>query len=548
MVKERYVRVLLSFALSSFLAVLPLFAQDKTIEVDKLFDWAKPDSPGCSVAVSQNGKGVVNKSYGAADLERAAPITPSTIFDSASVSKQFVAAAALVLVEEGKLSLTEDIRRYVPQLPDYGQKITVDHLMTNTSGIREWTGIFPLTAGYDGALQITLRQRGINFPPGEKYSYSNSGFVLLKEIVARVSGLTFDDFTRKRLFEPLGMKNTAYVTDLRQVIKNRAIAYEKGQNGWTISVKLDNVRGGQGGLLSTPTDLLIWNEALTNARLGKFVTDKLHEPAKLNSGRRVGYARGLIVESYRGTKEIWHSGGAGGYSSFLGRYPDHGLSIAVQCNTDSTSSTSFGRRIADLFLPATAPKEGPPPIGIDGLDASILELGSRAGLYFGEGANEPIQLAVDRGRLRVAGGPALVAYSKDRFKRYGSDVEYFSGDEFEVNFTSPDRFELKSTDGKLERFRRAKPYAPTADDLKVFAGRYESPEVGVVFLFEPKGDGLAVRIAHTPSRVIDAKPVDRDTFRLGGMFVRFIRDNTGTVVALDYSNPVVPNIRFTKLT
>ena len=546
--KNSYFFLLVSFVVAALLVGAPAYAQDKTAEVDKIFGWAKPDAPGCAVAVSHNGKVVVNKAYGSADLERDVPITPNTVFDAASVSKQFVSAAVLLLVEDGKLSLTEDIRKYVPQLPDYAHKITVDHLMTHTSGVRDWTGIMPMTAGHDDALAITLRQRGLNFAPGEEFSYSNSGFVLLKEIVARVSGMSFDDFTRKRLFEPLGMKNTAYRADLRRVVKNRALAYEKGPNGWSMAIKLDNVRGGQGGLLSTASDLLIWNDALTNSRLGAFVTEKIHEQAKLNSGRKVGYSRGLIIETYRGAKEVWHSGGAGGYSTFLGRYPEHGLSIAIQCNTDSTSSTSLARRIVDLYVPAPADRsvDGPPPIAAEGVDAAGLDLSGRTGLYFSE-AGEPMQLAVDRGRLRVAGGPALVAQSKDRFKRWGADVEYMSGDESEVNFLSTDQFELRSTDGKTTRYRRAKGYAPTAEELKAFAGRYESDEIGVVFRFETKGNTLQALIEHSPSRVLEIKPVDRDTFQISRMFMRFVRDKSGKVVALDYSNPVIRNVKFTRL-
>ena len=475
--KILFATLLASFVVTALLVVTPAYAQDKTSEIDKIFSWATTATPGCAVAVSQNGKLVVNKAYGSADLERDVPITPNTIFDAASVTKQFAAAAVLLLVEEGKLSLTEDIRKYIPQLPDFGHKITLDHLMTHTSGIRDWTGILPLMAGNEDALAITLRQRGLNFAPGEEFSYSNSGYVLLKEIVTRTSGMTFDDFTHKRLFEPLGMKNTAYRTDLRQVVKNRALAYDKGPGGWKMAMKLDNERGGGGGLLSTASDLLIWNDALTNSRLGAFVTEKLHEPARLNSGRKLGYSRGLFLETYRGAKELWHSGGAGGYSTWLGRYPEHGLSIAIQCNTDTMSTRAFAYRIFDLYVPAVGAQEaggGLPPIAAEGVDAAALDLNSKAGLFFSDATGEPLQLAVDRGRLRVAGGPALVAQSKERFKRWGSDVELMSGDEFEVNFLSKDQFELKSMEGKTTRYRRAQPYAPTADDLKAFAGRYES--------------------------------------------------------------------------
>lgn len=176
------VLLLASFACVAFVARTPAAAQDKTAEIDEIFKWASPASPGGAVAVSLNGKLIVNRAYGLADLERRVPITPETIFDVASVTKQFVAAATLILVEEGRLSLAEDVRKYVPELPDTGHKITLDHLLTHTSGVREWTAILPLAAGDPDALTVVLRQRGLNFPPGEEWAYSNSNYVLLKEI------------------------------------------------------------------------------------------------------------------------------------------------------------------------------------------------------------------------------------------------------------------------------------------------------------------------------------------------------------------------------
>ena len=549
--KNSYLFLLVSFVVPALLVGAPAYAQDKTSEIDKIFSWATPSTPGCAVAVSQNGKLVVNRAYGLADLERDVPISQGTIFDAGSVTKQFVAAAVLLLVEDGRLSLSDDVRKHIPQLPDYGHKVTIDHLLTHTSGIRDWTGIMPLTAGNVDALTLTLRQRGLNFAPGEEWLYSNSGYVLLKEIVARTSGVSFDEFTRKRLFEPLGMKNTAYRTDLREIVKNRALAYEKGRNGWRMAVSLDNDRGGGGGLLSTASDLLIWNDALTNSRLGPFVTQKLHEPAMLNNGRKLVYSRGLFSETYRGSKELWHTGSANAYKTWLSRYPEHGLSIAIMCNSgDDTDRVASARRIFDLYAPAAGAQEAGntlPPIAAGGVDEAGLDLNSKAGLYFSEALGEPLRLVVDRGRLRVASGPALVAQSKDRFKRWGASVEFMSQDEFEVNFLSPDEFELKSMEGKTTRYRRAQPYAPPPDDLKAFAGRYESAEIGTVIQIEPKGDGLQARLEHTPSRSLELKPVDRDTFQISRMTLRFQREKDGKVVSFGYSNPLIRNIKFTRL-
>src|ERR1044071_7208936 len=174
--KNRHFFLLASLVITALLVGTPAYAQDKTGEIDKIFNSVTPGAPGCAVAVSQHGKLVVNRAYGSADLERDVPLSPSSIFDIGSVRKQFVAAAVLLLVEDGRLSLSDDIRKHFPELPDYGQKITVDHLLTHTSGIRDWTGLRSLVGGnVDNVVSLILRQRGLNFAPDEEWSYSNSG-------------------------------------------------------------------------------------------------------------------------------------------------------------------------------------------------------------------------------------------------------------------------------------------------------------------------------------------------------------------------------------
>ena len=529
--------------LATLLLGTAAFAQDKTAEIDKIFSWATPATPGCSVAVSLHGKVVVNRAYGSADLERDVPITPTTIFDAGSLTKQFVSATVLLLVEEGRLSLSDDVRKYIPELPDYGKKITLDHLLTHTSGIRDWTGMLPLTDGKTDALTLILRQRGLNFAPGEEWSYSNSGYVLLKEVVARTSGMPFADFARKRLFEPLGMKSTSYVTDMREIVKNRALAYEKEDGRWKMAMLLDNDRGG-GGLLSTAGDLLIWNDALTNGRLGAFVSAKIQEPTTLNNGRKIGYARGLYVDSTRGSRMVGHTGSAAGYKSFLARFPEQGLSTAIMCNSgEGTDRMSFAHRIFDLYAPAAAEPKGDAeaPAAMAGVDVN-----GKAGLFFNERTGEPLRLGVNDGKLRIAGGPPLVAVAADRFRNPRPSLELLSGDEFELHFLSQDQFEVKSMEGQITRYRRAQRYAPTADDLNKFAGRYESDEIGAVFQIVPGKDGLVMRFDRSPEKAVEMKPADRDTFQRGMMMVRFRRDESGNVVAFDYSNPLLRNVKFTR--
>ncbi|HEX4945397.1 MAG TPA: serine hydrolase domain-containing protein, partial [Blastocatellia bacterium] len=528
--KNSYFFLLGSFVVIALLVATPAFAQDKTAEIDKIFSWIKPNEPGCAVAVAQNGKVIVNKAYGSADLERDVPLSTNSIFDAGSVRKQFVAAAILLLVEEGKLSLTDDIRKHLPQVPDYGHKITVDHLLTHTSGIRDWPPLLNLAGGDPDALTMILRQRELNFAPGEEWSYSNSGYVLLPEIVARVSGMPFAEFAHKRMFEPLGMKQTSYVNDPLSLIKNRALAYKKEAGGWKLDMYLGNDRGGAGSLFTTASDLAMWSDALTQNRLGAFVTQKLQEPATLNNGRKLSYARGLQIEPFRsGGQLVWHSGGAAGYSTIAGRLPEQGLAVAIMCNADGGARSAYAGRIFDLFLPAgNRPQPNAPAANAAGVAQG--DLSSKAGLYFDEKTGQPLRLAVNNNTLAIAGGGPLVTLAADRFRNQRTSLYFMSEAEFELQFLSADQFEIKTKEGTTTRYRRAQPFAPTAAELQAFAGRYKSEELMAVFEMLPGKDGLLGRANDAPGAPLAFKPVDRDTFQFAGITLRFTRDKAGKVV------------------
>ncbi|HYR28877.1 MAG TPA: serine hydrolase, partial [Thermoanaerobaculia bacterium] len=334
----------------------------------------------------------------------------------------------------------------------------------------------------------------------------------------------------------------------RDVVKNRALAYDKAGNRWKLDMHLGNDRGGGGALLTTTGDLLIWNDALSSARLGAKVTSKLQEPATLANGRKLGYARGLFLDSNRGGQVVWHTGSADGYKSLLSRYPEQGLSIAILCNSgDDTDRTAFARRIFDLYVPATVGQKVEGTVPGAHVDLATMDLNSRAGLFFSERTGEPLRLVVDNGKLRVANGPTLLPIAHDRFMRSGAALSFMSQDEFTLQFLSADQFELKSMEGKTTRYRRAQAYAPTAADLQSFAGRYSSDEVGAVFALTAGSDSIVVSFEHAPNRRIELKPADRDAFQRGMMTVRFLRDNDGKVTGFDYSNPVLRNVRFTRL-
>ena len=534
-----------AIAAAALLLGTPARAQDRAAGIDSIFAFATAATPGCAVGVSQGGRVVVNRAYGLADVERRVPLGRGSLFDIGSTQKQFTAAAVLLLAEEGRLSLSDDVRKHLPELPDYGHRVTVDHLITHTGGIRDWTGMLPMAPEGTDVLTLIRRQRGLDFVPGEEWSYSSSGFELAKEIVARVSGTSFAEFTRRRLFEPLGMKSSAYVPDILQGGADAALGYQKDGAGWKPFMRLGSRRGG-GAIVSTVGDLLVWNDALAAGRLGGFVGEKLHEPTKLANGRQLRYARGLIVDSTPGGVVISHSGGAAGFSTWMGRVPEHGLSVAVACNFAPGSATALAARVSDLYLPprpaAARAEAAAAAAGAAGVDVS-----GRAGLFFDERTGEPLRLAVSEGRLRVANGPPLVALSQDRFRAARPDLFFRSQDAFELSFESPDRIAIRSMEGQVTRYRRAQPWTPTAAELKAVDGRYESRELGAVFEIVPGANGVTMRFEGAPERSIELAPVERDTYMRSMMIVRFRRDAGGRVVGFDYGNPVVRRIAFTRL-
>lgn len=527
---------------AALLIPLPTTAQDETERIDEIFAWATPSSPGCVLAVSRHGELVFERAYGSADLERHVAMSTESVFDVGSLRKQFLAAAALMLVEDGALALDGDVRDHLPELPDYGHTITLDHLLTHTSGIRDWTGMLALSGGEVDVLHLILRQRALNFAPGEQWSYSNSGYVLVKELVERASGRSFASFARERLFEPLGMTHTAYHDDLNRVIDNRALPYGEEQGAWRLDLLVDNERGGGGALMSTAADLVRWNDALTSDRLGAFVTGKLEEPVRLRNGRQLTYARGVIADSSDGFAAFVHTGGAGGYSSWLGRFPQFGLSIALLCNADSMGTSRLANRVADLFLPAPADDRPGEAIA----EVANVDVGGKAGLFFADDTGDELRLVARGGQLRVDGGGPLVAVAPDRFRNARPSLFCRSEDRFELRFVTPDEIELTSMEGDVARYRRARPWSPTADELAALFGRYESDELLSALEVVPAAGGAVLRFALAPQKTLPLQPVAPDVLAVHRMLLRFRRDANGGVIGFDYGNPVVRGIRYTR--
>ena len=506
--------------------------------VDGLFAWASPDTPGCEVAVAQNGVLVVDRSYGSADLDHGTPLGVDTRLDVGSVQKQFVAAAVLLLAEDGRVSLDDDVRRYVPEMPDVGHVVTLDHLLTHTGGVRDWVALQRLADGGGDALSLIVRQRGLNFAPGTEWSYSNSGYVLLKEVVARVAGVPFSRFVRERLFEPLGMTRTVYADDVREV-EDRSLAYERDGDGWRLDVLEGDARGDGGGLFSTARDLVVWSEALADGRLGAFVSGTIQAPARLANGRELTYARGLFLDEGPSGPVVWHTGSAAAYKSFLARLVDQDLSVALLCNGgEGTDRDGIANAIADLFVP---PAEEPAaPVGREGVDVSGKE-----GVFVEQQSGETLRLAVRDGRLQIPGGAPLLTVAEDRFQNASPRLGLRSDDAFELRFVSDDAFDLVSMEGEATRYHRADPYAPDTAERAALEGRYESDELATEIEVEAAADGLSARL--NGSRSFAFAPVMRDRFEFGPLVLHFERDGTGAVVGLAFSNPALRRVAFERV-
>jgi CubicO group peptidase (beta-lactamase class C family) len=336
-------------------------AQDPAAaSIDALFaDFVKPGSPGCSLAVARDGKLLYSKGYGLANVEEKVPITPDTVFDIGSTSKQFTAASIVLLEKQGKLSLNDDIRKYLPEIPDYGKKITILNLLNHTSGLRDYLALFDL-AGIntdsvttdEEAYALVARQKALNFDPGSDWLYSNTGFFLLSLIVKRASGESLRDFAGKNIFEPLGMTHTRFRDSHTMLIANRALAYDpvKDSDKYTLNVSYFE-QTGDGAVHTTTGDLLKWDENFYSGKIGgkEFVAE-LQQQTKLNSGETKAYAKGLLVTTYRGLPAVRHGGAWGGYRAELLRFPEQHFTVVCLCNRSEGRPSTHANQVADLYL------------------------------------------------------------------------------------------------------------------------------------------------------------------------------------------------------
>ncbi len=319
--------------------------------------WDDQETPGAAVAIIREGKVVFQNTYGYANLEYGIPITTKTVFRTGSVAKQFTAFSILLLEDQGKLSLEDDVRKYIPEVPDFGHKITLRHLANHTSGLREEAVLAALMGWDEGdivtktqVLNVIAQQKELNFKPGEQYLYCNTGYTLLAEVVARVTGKSFSTFTDEAIFAPLGMQNTLFLENPRQVIKNKAYSYYQSGNGYLKAI-LNDANSGGSGLLTTIEDLVLWVQNFEQLKVGTSAIFKTMQlPGKLNDGMSTSYGMGMEKMIYKGIESIGHGGALGGFRARIARFPSDDLAIVLLANTPGVHPLHVPNEIADIFL------------------------------------------------------------------------------------------------------------------------------------------------------------------------------------------------------
>ena len=521
-------------------------------KVDRLFrQWDRPDSPGAAVVVVQGGAVAYLHGYGCADLEHHIPITPQTLFDVASVAKQFTGLSVAMLVEQGKLSLDHDIHKYLPDVPDFGKPITINHLVHHTSGLRDWPETLALS-DVDMEGQITLetilemvrRQRELDFAPGTEEQYSNTGYNLLAATVAKVTGQSFRAWSDRNLFQPLGMKRTLVCDNPAEVIPNRANSYAPDGKNRFQRVVSQLAAQGSSSLFITAEDMGRWLLNLQTARVGgKAAIELMQRPGKLNSGEKKNYAFGVVLGKHQGLTTVSHSGSWAGYRSYTIWVPEKRFAAAILANTSNMDTRDLALKITDLYLSTTpapaTPTSAPPP---DAVKADPGTWEPFLGTYrLGPGWLLTITREADQ--LMVQ------ATHEDKFPMTPvSDTSFFV-----KAYGQPVAF-VRQSSGAVTNLLYRGINAPklslpesTPARLAAYAGDYWSEELRVVARVEIHDGRLAVCLRS--GRWVHLLPtgVDRFDADYGRIALEFARNAAGEVREVKVSGSRVRNLRHTRV-
>ena len=527
---------------------------------DNVFaQWDSTVTPGCALSVMKDGQILYKRGYGMADLDHDVPIRPETVFHVASISKQFTAAAVLLLAQDGKLSLDDEVHKYITELPDFGVPITIRHLIYHTSGLRDQWNLLGL-AGWrysldlitdDDVMDLMSRQKDLNFKPGEKHVYCNTGYTLLAQIVKRVSGQSFREFTTSRIFEPLGMKSTHFRDDHAEVVKHIAYGYEegKGRNVYRLSItNFDTV--GATSLLTTVEDLARWDENFYHPIVGgpRMVEQQLQR-GRLNSGKQLDYAFGLQHGKYRGLATVDHGGSDAGYRADLLRFPQQHFSIACLCNQAETRPGELTRKVADIYL-AEQMKEPLPAHSESSAKAVTVpdeRLGQYAGLYWKKDDETGMRILHKDGKL-------FLSQSEDE----NLELTPVAGNRFEqVAYHVAFTFD-RATDGGSWRlsvqargqeapevYEGATEFVPTPEQLSGYAGSYVSAEIDPVYRIVVENGRLVLK--RLKSKPENLRPTIVDYFESPTGDLHFQRNSASKITGFLLNSGRIRNFRFTKM-
>lgn len=528
-------------------------------QVDQLFAaWNDPNAPGAAISVMQHGKVILKKGYGSANLEYNEPITPATVFHIASVSKQFTAFAILLLEQDGKLSLDDDIRKYLPEVPDFGKTITLRHLATHNSGMRDQWELLAM-AGWrlddvitkEHILKMVSRQRELNFNPGDEHLYCNTGFTLLAEVVARVSGKTFAEFTHDRIFAPLGMNQTLFYDDHEKIVKNRAYSFNQEGGDYKKSV-LSYANVGATSLFTTVEDMCLWAMNFDNPKVGTpDLIRKLNTRALLNNGDTISYALGQDVGTYKGLKFICHGGADAGYRTFFIRIPEQEFAVTVFSNfanfrPDSKAFSLIDIYLKDKFKPEPAKPNS--PVSKDPSQVVVDE--ATLARYAGKYEVEPGVYATithENGKL-FAEAPRLPKTQLLPVNDHEFNIPVMNAiASFITENGKVTKVVVRMGGGEMAAIRMPD-FDPGSVVLTDFEGDYYSPELNTTYTFKAGKGNLLV--SHQRVSDFTMTPVKPDFFNSNQWFfgqVQFSRDAAGKVTGCAVTTGRVRNLKFNKV-
>ena len=538
-------------------AVRPSQADHPSIEarVDRLFArWQTPDSPGCSVGVSRGGATVLERGYGRASLELGVPISPESVFHVASVTKQFTAMSILLLARDGRLSLDDDVRRHLPEWAGPAG-VTIRHLLTHTGGLRDAFLLIEMAAPetsrpeQDQLVGLLARQRGLSDEPGRRYVYNNGGYVLLAEIVKRVSGQSLRAFADDRIFRPLGMRQSHLHDDVAEVVAKLATGYTRGGDGALRVARQTGGLVGNGGLFTTAGDLLRWERNFAAPRVGDAaIIASMETPPALPGGETTVYGLGLQMERHGGRRTVGHGGGDQGVNAYVVRYPDDDLAVAVLCNVDEIDSIELAHGVADLYLGAVPGPADAAAGEAPTTQMSSADLAANEGLYRDPTDEALLRIFMRNGILRGSsgagadGGWPLVPLGANRFRIPTTTITL----EFNAGAGGARTLRIvgeRPTPAVLERVAS---YSPLAAALASVAGDYRSDELATTYALRIRDGAL---IADVPGRAsIALQPIRPDTFA-GSLVgaITFTRDGDGQVTGFTVHAYAARGLRFERV-